>query len=76
MITRFEKARVLSARTLQIAMGAPFLIKVPKGISKTEDIARLELEKGALPLTIAREMPDGSTMFLNLKGEEIGKTEK
>lgn len=76
MLTRFEKARVMSARALQIAMGAPVLVKVPKEIQRIEDIVRLEFEKKALPLTIVREMPDGTRIFLDISGEEIGKAEK
>ena len=30
--TRFEKARIIGARALQISMGAPSLIKIPKNI--------------------------------------------
>jgi DNA-directed RNA polymerase subunit K/omega len=76
MLTRFEKARIISARALQIAQGAPVLVKVPKDMKRIEDIIDLEFEKGALPLTVVREMPDGKKMFLDMKGEEIGKAEK
>ena len=76
MLTRFEVTRVMSARALQIAQGAPILVKVPKDMKSIEDIVMLEFEKGALPLTIVREMPDGSRVFLNVKGEEVGKAEK
>jgi len=50
--TKFEKARLIGARALQIKMGAPILVKVPKSIEKPIDIAKLELEKGVLPITI------------------------
>ena len=53
--TRFEKARLIGARALQIRMGAPILIKVPKGITLPMEIAKLELEKSVLPMTIKRE---------------------
>lgn len=51
--TRFEKARVVGARALQIAMGAPVLIEVPKGITPLE-AAILEFEKGVIPITVIR----------------------
>jgi DNA-directed RNA polymerase subunit K/omega len=54
-ITRFEKTRILSARTLQISMGAPVLIKT--NISNPKDIASLEFEKGILPITVKPNMP-------------------
>jgi len=51
--TRFEKARIIGARALQIAMGAPILIDVPEGITSL-DAAMLEFEKGIIPLTVIR----------------------
>ncbi len=52
--TKYEIARILGARALQIKMGAPILIKIPKGVTRPQDIARLEFEKDALPLTVRR----------------------
>lgn len=54
-LTRFERARILGARALQIAMGAPILVKRPKGLLKPLDIAKMELERGVLPITVIRE---------------------
>ncbi len=51
--TRFEKARIIGARALQIAMGAPVLIDVPEGITPL-DAAMLEFEKGVVPITVIR----------------------
>jgi DNA-directed RNA polymerase subunit K len=50
--TKFEVARLVGARALQIKMGAPILIKVPKTMEKPLEIARLELKQGVLPITI------------------------
>jgi len=58
-LTRFEKARIVGARALQIAMGAPILIEVPKGLTSAIDLALKELEAGILPITIRRKLPDG-----------------
>lgn len=57
--TKYEKARVLGARALQIAMGAPFLIKLnERDLERIKynpiEIAKIELSKGALPITIKR----------------------
>ena len=60
-LTRFERARVVGARALQIAMGAPILIEPPKGVWNPIDIALRELESGVLPITIRRTLPDGVT---------------
>ncbi len=38
---RFEKARLIGARALQIKMGAPILVKLPKGVDRPIDIATL-----------------------------------
>jgi len=54
--TRFEKARILGARALQISMGAPILIEVPKTIIDPLSIAEIELQKGVIPITVRREM--------------------
>ena len=50
--TRYERARIIGARALQIAMGAPVLIEVDK--KEPIDIALMELEKGVIPITVKR----------------------
>jgi len=50
-LTRFEKARIIGARALQLAYGAPPLIKA-KG--SPMEIAELELKKGVLPIVVVR----------------------
>ena len=52
--TRFEKARIIGARALQISMGAPIIINIPKEIVDPVEIAILEFEKGAIPITVKR----------------------
>jgi len=59
-LTRFEKARIVGARALQISMGAPVLVEVAGGFSSPIDIALNELEAGILPMTIRRTLPDGT----------------
>ena len=51
---RFEKARVIGARALQIKMGAPVLVEV-KGDISALDIAKLEFEKNVIPITVRRK---------------------
>lgn len=55
--TKFEIARIIGARALQLSMGAPLLIKRPKDVFDTTEIARMELESGVLPITIKRPSP-------------------
>ena len=54
-LTRFEKTRIISARALQISMGAPILIKT--NVSDPKTIALQEFEKDVLPITIKRGLP-------------------
>lgn len=53
-LTRFEKARILGARALQLSMGAKPLVKVSESIDPI-DIAALELEKKVLPLNVRKK---------------------
>jgi DNA-directed RNA polymerase subunit K len=54
--TRFEKARIIGARALQISMGAPStLTKIPKEAIDPVEIAMLEFEEDAIPITVRRE---------------------
>ncbi|EQD75502.1 RNA polymerase Rpb6 [mine drainage metagenome] len=51
-ITKFEKARIIGARSLQISMGAPVIIDVPADIIDPVDIAIIEFENNVIPITI------------------------
>ena len=53
--TKYEKARLIGARALQIKMGAPLLIELPENVKRPIDIAALELEKNILPITVKRK---------------------
>jgi DNA-directed RNA polymerase subunit K/omega len=55
--TKYELARIIGARALQLAMGAPLLIKRPKELYDTVDIAKVEFESGILPISIRRPSP-------------------
>lgn len=59
-LTRFERARIVGARALQISMGAPLLTELSADVSDPIDIAIKELEIGVLPITIRRTLPDGA----------------
>ena len=52
--TRFEKARIVGARALQISYGAPVLIDYPEEMLDPIDIAMLEYEKNLIPITVIR----------------------
>ena len=61
-VTKYEKARIVGARALQIAMGAPMLMKVSKkdfekmNFSPIE-IAKREFNNELLPISIKRPLP-------------------
>ena len=60
--TKYEKARIIGARALQISMGAPILIKIDKKILESVNynpvlIAKKEFESGIMPITIKRPLP-------------------
>ncbi len=52
--TKFEKARIIGARALQLAYGAPPLIKVPGNVSNPLDLAEKEFEEDAIPIVVVR----------------------
>jgi DNA-directed RNA polymerase subunit K len=60
--TKYEKARMLGARALQISMGAPFMVKLEQedlvrlNFNPVE-IAKLEFEAGVVPITVRRPLP-------------------
>ncbi|MEN4016935.1 MAG: DNA-directed RNA polymerase subunit K [Methanobacterium sp.] len=52
-LTRFEKARIIGARALQLSMGAKPMIEVKESLDPI-DIATLELKKSLIPLDIRK----------------------
>ncbi|MEK6830501.1 MAG: DNA-directed RNA polymerase subunit K [Nanoarchaeota archaeon] len=75
--TKYEIARILGARSLQLAMDAPALLKMTKEEEEELSydvlkIAEKELEAGVLPITIKRPMPKKSEKEIKkLSSEEI-----
>lgn len=59
-LTRFERARIVGARALQVSLGAPILVELLSNMSDSIDIAIVELRKGVLPMTVRRTLPDGT----------------
>ena len=59
-LTKYERARVLGARALQISKNAPILVEVDKGVWDPLKIAEKELQEGKIPFIIRRYLPDGS----------------
>ena len=51
---RFERARIVGARALQLTLGAPVLVKVPKGLIDPVKLAILEYEQNLIPITVRK----------------------
>ena len=63
LMTKFERAKILSVRAQQIEAGMPVLIdpnKIPLNMVDTYEIAKLEFTQKAIPLMIKRHLPNGS----------------
>ena len=58
-LTRFEKARITGARSLQLSLGAPSLIEIPPEVRDSVSLAIAEIEAKALPISIRRVLPNG-----------------
>ncbi len=58
-LTRFEKARIMGARALQLSLGAPPFIEIPESAKTSLDIALEELEQRIIPIVIRRSLPNG-----------------
>ena len=60
--TKYEHARIIGARALQISMGAPFMVKLSDEELKklgynAIEIAKFEFKQGLIPISVKRPMP-------------------
>ena len=58
-LTKYERARVMGTRALQISMGAPVQITVDSNVTDPIIIAEKELQARKLPLIVRRYLPNG-----------------
>ena len=65
-LTRFEKARIMGARALQLSLGAPVFITIPKNIVSSLEIAMEELNQRLLPIVIKRSLPNGDYQNISI----------
>ncbi|MCZ6648739.1 MAG: DNA-directed RNA polymerase subunit K [Nitrososphaerales archaeon] len=61
-LTRFERARIIGTRSLQISLGAPPFVKIPPNVYDPIVVAMMELRDGVLPISIRRSLPDGRSV--------------
>jgi len=58
-MTKYERARILGTRALQLSMNAPCMVD-PDGETDPLRIAQKELQQRKIPIIIRRYLPDGS----------------
>jgi DNA-directed RNA polymerase subunit K len=65
-LTRFEVARLIGARALQISLGAPVFAKVEE-IKSPIQVAKMEFKNKLLPITIKRKLPNDEEIIVEIK---------
>ncbi|MFX0093203.1 MAG: DNA-directed RNA polymerase subunit K [Candidatus Hodarchaeota archaeon] len=60
-LTRYEHARILGSRALQVSMGAPLLLDLEQQEESADPLilAEMEIQRGVLPISVRRVLPDG-----------------
>lgn len=53
-LNRYEVARIIGARALQLSLGAPPLIEIQPGMMEPMNLAKLEFEKDVIPIQVLR----------------------
>jgi DNA-directed RNA polymerase I, II, and III subunit RPABC2 len=65
-LTRFERARIVGARALQLSLGAPVFIEIPKNATSSLEIAIEELKQRVIPIVIRRTLPNGDYQHISI----------
>ena len=65
-LTKFERAKILGERAIQISNGAKVMVKVEKGVWDPMVIAEKELSEKKINYVIRRYLPDGNYEDWNL----------
>ena len=65
-LTRFERARIMGARALQLSLGAPVFIEIPKNATTSLEIAMEELKQRVIPIVIRRTLPNGDYQHISI----------
>jgi len=66
-LTRFEVARIVGARALQVALGAPILVDVEENKYDPIKVAEEEFKANKIPMTIKRTLPNNETIVVDIK---------
>ena len=78
--TKYEHARIVGARALQISMGAPFMVKLSEEDLKKMgynpiEIAKLEFRQGLIPISVKKPMPGTMKKEIPVKSFDQTKLE-
>ena len=78
--TKYEHARIVGARALQISMGAPFMVKLSEDDLKRMnynpiEIAKLEFSQGLIPISVKRPFPGAVKRDITFKPFDQTKLE-
>ena len=57
-LTKYERARILGTRALQLSKNAPYMAVPPSGETDPYKLAEYELSQGKIPFIIRRYLPD------------------
>uniref|UniRef100_A0A7S3GGB2 Uncharacterized protein n=2 Tax=Palpitomonas bilix TaxID=652834 RepID=A0A7S3GGB2_9EUKA len=74
-LTKYERARLIGARAVQLAHGAPMAEIDRKGAVDPLELARIELLEKKIPFIIRRYLPDGSFEDWKLSELDDAKTD-
>jgi len=66
-LTRFEVARIVGARALQVALGAPILVEYKDDKFDPIKIAEEEFKANKIPITIKRTLPNNEIIIVDIK---------
>jgi DNA-directed RNA polymerases I, II, and III subunit RPABC2 len=58
-MTKYERARILGTRALQLSMNAPPLVDIRDETDPLR-IAQMEMAENRIPIIVRRYLPDGS----------------
>lgn len=67
VLTRYERARIVGARALQISHGAPVLINTEHDDFRPIDVAERELRNRVLPIGLSRRLPNGKSQVIPIQ---------
>lgn len=78
--TKYEHARIIGARALQISMGAPFMVKLTDDDLRKLNynpvkIAMIEFRQGLIPISVKRPLPGAVKREISIKPFDQTKLE-